>query len=62
MRLGAISKYLPPALLRGFTTGAACHVIVTQLTSLLGLTIQSSNKKPKTFKLIMVGFYQMANN
>lgn len=38
-RLGAVSVLLSETLVSGFTTGAAIHVITSQIKDLFGLTI-----------------------
>jgi MFS superfamily sulfate permease-like transporter len=49
--VGFLAKYLSDSIVAGFTTGAAIHIVVSQIGSLLGY----STKKPKImFKLIGV--------
>lgn len=38
LRLGFVTNYLSDPLIGGFTTGAACEVVVSQLKDILGLT------------------------
>lgn len=40
LHVGVLTKYLSDAIINGFTTGAAYHVIVSQLAPLLGVAVQ----------------------
>ncbi len=51
-RLGAITKFLSEAMLRGFNTAAAFHVFSTQMQHIFGIYI--SSKRRKFFKIIYV--------
>ncbi|XP_033126169.1 solute carrier family 26 member 6-like isoform X2 [Anneissia japonica] len=42
LRLGFVTKYLSTPILRGFTTGAACHVLTSQFKYMFGLEITAS--------------------
>jgi solute carrier family 26, other len=42
-RMGALSSLLSDPLVKGFTTGAAIHIIVSQLKDLFGITITAYN-------------------
>lgn len=50
-RMGIISSLLSEALVSGFTTGAAIHVLTSQVKDLFGINIKSSQGN---FKLILV--------
>lgn len=50
-RLGIISTLLSETLVNGFTTGAAVHVLISQIKDLLGLHLK---KQSSVFKLIFV--------
>lgn len=51
LRLGIISTLLSETLVNGFTTGAAVHVLISQIKDLFGLNLV----KPKSpFKLVAV--------
>lgn len=50
-RMGIISSLLSETLVSGFTTGAAIHVLTSQVKDLFGMNIKS---KPGYFKLIFV--------
>ncbi|PIK37931.1 putative pendrin isoform X3 [Apostichopus japonicus] len=39
LRVGIITNYLPEPLVRGFTTGAACHVFSSQFNHLFGIEL-----------------------
>jgi solute carrier family 26, other len=41
--MGALSSLLSDPLVKGFTTGAAIHIIVSQLKDLFGITIPAHN-------------------
>lgn len=51
-RLGMVSLLLSDALISGFTTGAAIHVLTSQTFDIFGL--QSMKKRKGAFKLFMV--------
>lgn len=53
-RLGIISSLLSETLVSGFTTGAAIHVVTSQIKDLLGIQLPTINGP---FKLIYVGFF-----
>jgi MFS superfamily sulfate permease-like transporter len=36
---GFVTTYMPDALIRGFTTGAATHVAISQTSSVMGVKI-----------------------
>ena len=36
---GFVTIYMPDALIRGFTTGTATHVVISQTSNVLGITI-----------------------
>lgn len=40
LRLGVTARYLSDPVISGFTTGAAVVIITSQITPILGLTIQ----------------------
>lgn len=42
-RLGKVSTLLSDSLINGFTTGAAVHVVVSQLKDLFGVKIKRHN-------------------
>lgn len=43
LRLGVLSALLSEALVSGFTTAAAIHVLTSQIKDLLGLSLPSSS-------------------
>lgn len=55
LRLGVISFLLSETLVSGFTTGAAIHVLTSQIKDLFGLHIKSMQGN---FKLIQVRILQ----
>jgi MFS superfamily sulfate permease-like transporter len=57
LHIGALTKYLSDAIVNGFTTGAAYHVICSQISVLLGITLE---KNKSYFVLISVN--QFKNN
>jgi MFS superfamily sulfate permease-like transporter len=46
---GVVTKYLSDVIVAGFTTGAAYHIVVSQLGAILGISIHHSQDNP--FKL-----------
>ncbi|KAJ8046235.1 Prestin [Holothuria leucospilota] len=40
LQVGVITNYLPEPLVRGFTTGAACHVFASQFNHLFGIDLE----------------------
>lgn len=53
LRLGSLSVLLSAELVSGFTTGAAIHVLTSQIRNLLGLSLPRRNG---LFKIPMVNF------
>lgn len=51
--VGYVTKYLSDAIVNGFTTGAAYHVVVSQIPTLLGI---KTTEEQETFVLIGVIF------
>lgn len=39
LHVGVVTKYLSDAIVNGFTTGAAFHVVVSQIATLLGIKL-----------------------
>ncbi len=39
LRLGIITRYLSEPLIKGFTTGVACHVFTSQFSKLFGVSV-----------------------
>jgi MFS superfamily sulfate permease-like transporter len=52
LKIGSITKYLSDALLRGFTTAAAIHIVTSQLKHVFG--IYEPVKKQAYFQIINV--------
>ncbi len=50
-RLGALSLLLSTELVSGFTTGAAVHVLTSQMKNLLGIAIP---RRSGIFKIVLV--------
>lgn len=50
-RLGFITIYLADPLISGFTTGAACHVLTSQIKYIFGIKVSRHNG---AFKLVKV--------
>lgn len=50
-KLGSLSKILSPSLVSGFTTGAAFHVLTSQVKHMLGLSMP---KRYGIFKIPLV--------
>ena len=46
---GVVTKYLSDAIVAGFTTGAAYHIVVSQLGAILGIALHHDTDNP--FKL-----------
>lgn len=61
LRLGAVSALLSETLVSGFTTGAAVHVVVSQIKDLLGLTIKKSTGYFTNIYTIQNVFREIAN-
>jgi MFS superfamily sulfate permease-like transporter len=40
LHVGVLTKYLSDAIVNGFTTGAAYHVVASQLAQLLGVNVK----------------------
>lgn len=49
--VGYVTKYLSDSIVNGFTTGAAYHVVVSQIPTLLGI---KTNEEGSTFLLTSV--------
>ena len=52
--IGFVTKYLSDVIVMGFTTGAAFHIVLSQVNPLLGIT---TGKLTTPFKLIEVYFF-----
>lgn len=52
LHIGFVTKYLSDSIVAGFTTGAAIHIVTSQIASLLGY---KAKKSKLMFKLIGVG-------
>ncbi len=55
LRLGIITRYLSEPLIKGFTTGVACHVFTSQFPKLFGVSVQ---RYTGAIALIYVGAVQ----
>ena len=51
LQLGTLSVLLSDVLISGFTTGAAVHVLTSQLTGLFGLQLPEDEEFPKIFRV-----------
>lgn len=51
LHIGFVTKYLSDVIVMGFTTGAAFHIVLSQVNPLLGIT---TGKLTTPFKLIEV--------
>uniref|UniRef100_A0A2M4AMK0 Putative sulfate/bicarbonate/oxalate exchanger sat-1 n=1 Tax=Anopheles triannulatus TaxID=58253 RepID=A0A2M4AMK0_9DIPT len=60
-RLGVISFLLSDTLVSGFTTGAAIHVVTSQIKDLLGLTLPSVGSMFEIIKTYIEIFRQITN-
>uniref|UniRef100_A0A182M3G9 STAS domain-containing protein n=1 Tax=Anopheles culicifacies TaxID=139723 RepID=A0A182M3G9_9DIPT len=60
-RLGVISFLLSDTLVSGFTTGAAIHVVTSQIKDLLGLTLPSVGSMFEIIKTYIEIFKQIVN-
>lgn len=56
--VGAVTKFLSNSIVNGFTCGAAFHVIVSQISTLLGIEIGDAHS---AFVLIGVSFLKLSN-
>ncbi|XP_058060791.1 solute carrier family 26 member 10-like [Anopheles bellator] len=61
LRLGVISFLLSETLVSGFTTGAAIHVVTSQIKDLLGLTLPSVGSMFEIVKTYIEIFKQITN-
>ena len=43
LHLGFVTKYLSDAIVNGFTCGSAYHVVISQINTLLGITLGTNN-------------------
>lgn len=57
LRLGIISFLLSDSLVSGFVSGAAIHVLTSQIKDLLGLTLPPSNGYFKVINVIDLSYY-----
>ncbi|ODM98762.1 Prestin [Orchesella cincta] len=58
LRLGVVSLLLPPSLVGGFTTGAAIHVLTSQVRNFFGIQLE---RRTGIFKIPMT-YYDIANH
>lgn len=61
LRLGALSSLLSEALVNGFTTAAAIHVMVSQLKDLLGVKVPRHKGAFKIILSLRDIFYELSN-
>ena len=53
-RCGFVTVYLSEALVRAFTTGAAFHVLTSQVPSALGINVPGRSLDDKTPEIVFV--------
>ena len=53
LRFGFVTKYMSQPLLRGFTTGATYHILVSCIPPFFGIILKGSGN-PRFFKLFIV--------
>ncbi|OON18224.1 hypothetical protein X801_05926, partial [Opisthorchis viverrini] len=52
LQLGIVTRYLSGPMISGYTVGVACHVLTSQVTTILGVQIQKPSgifALPKTY-------------
>jgi MFS superfamily sulfate permease-like transporter len=57
LRFGTIYKFLSNAMLRGFTTSAACIVFTTQIQHILGIYPKKNKSNLPVLKLLIVNIF-----
>jgi MFS superfamily sulfate permease-like transporter len=62
LRFGTIYKFLSNAMLRGFTTSAACIVFTTQIQHILGIYPKKNKSNLPVLKLLIVNIFTKFQN
>ena len=55
---GFVTTYMPDALIRGFTTGAATHVVISQTSNVLGIKITRQNGALKAIMVLSLSRFE----